>query len=144
MVAKLIGTDLGEIPFRDLDHLMACVGLTIGTRETVRFLTPRYLKAFLSFPAFGWYTNGEMLRDRLDRYGFDDWSHAQRLATATALELMGRALVLTADEHDRAAEIDGMNLIAWAETKQAAAAKETESRRHKATMRRRRRKPSKR
>lgn len=132
-MAKLKGADLDQLAFRDLDYLMSCAGLTIGTGETVRFLTPRYLKAFLNFPAFGWYTNGDMLRARFEKYDFDDWSRHQRLATANALKLMGRAMVLMADEF----EADGIELIAWAEAKRTAALEEADNLRHKATMRKR-------
>ena len=41
-------------------------------------------EAFLNFPAFGWYTNGEMLRARLDRYDFDGWSDLFGLFTLIA------------------------------------------------------------
>jgi len=135
-VAKLQGSDLDQLAPRDLDYLMSCAGLTIGTGETVRFLTPRFLKAFLSFPAFGWYTNGGMLRARLDRYDFDGWSRHQRLAVANALELMGRAIVLMAHEFDEHSEADGIELIAWAEVKRTAA-EETNNLRQKASMRKR-------
>lgn len=134
-LAALRGADLDQLTFRDLDYLMSCAGLTIGSRETVRFLTPRYLKALLSFPGFGWYTNGRMLRDRLDRYGFDEWPRDQRLATANGLSLMGRALVLMADEYNTHLETDGVELIAWADAKRSVAIREAEARGHKAGRR---------
>jgi hypothetical protein len=134
-LAALQGADLDQLTFRDVDYLMSCAALTIGSRETVRFLTPRYLKALLSFPEFGWYTNGKMLRDRLDRYGFDEWPRNQRLATASGLSLMGRALVLMADEYDTSSEADGVELMAWADTKRSVAIREAEARAHKAGRR---------
>jgi hypothetical protein len=116
----------------DLDFLMSCAALTIGTDETVRYLTPRYLSALLSFPQFGWYTAGAMMRDRLDRCGFDGWSKAQRVATAEALILMGRALVLMSDESCEEPEIDGGELIAWATAKRNQANAELVNGRRKA------------
>ena len=135
-LAKLRETGLIDLSFRDLDYLMSCAGLTIGTGETVRFLTPRYLKALLSFPEFGWYTNGQMLRDRLDRHGFEEWPRDQRLATADAMALMGRAMVLMADDYNSHPEVDGTQLIAWANIQRAAAQAEAERRKHKAGAKR--------
>ncbi|MBU1377208.1 MAG: hypothetical protein KKA30_14665 [Alphaproteobacteria bacterium] len=140
----LRGADLDQLAFGDLDYLMSCAGLTIGSRETVRFLTPRYLRALLSFPGFGWYTNGRMLRDRMERFGFDEWPRDQRLATANGLALMGRAMFLMADEYNLHGEADGAELIAWADAKRSAAIGEAEARAHKAGVRKapRIRKPS--
>lgn len=135
-LAKLRETGLDDLSFRDLDDLMSCAGLTIGTGETVRFLTPRYLKALLSFPEFGWYTNGQMLRDRLDRHGFDEWPKDQRLATADAMALMGRAMVLLADDYNDHPEVDGTQLIAWANIQRATVQAEAERRKHKAGVKR--------
>ena len=131
-VAKAQKAGLENLSFGDLDYLTSCAGLTIGTRETVRFLTPRYLRAVLSYPKFGWYTNDRMLLDRLERFGFDAWPRDQRAATAEALVLMGRAMVLMADEYDDFSETDGAKLIEWAEAKRAVAQAEIERRKHKA------------
>jgi hypothetical protein len=113
---RIQARSLDALSWEDIDYLMSCADLTIGTAATVKFMLPRYLGAVLTFPAFGWYSGVAILRDRLDRCGFCSWPADQRLAAADALILVAKAWVLTATETDDVgSEDEAGQLLLWAQ-----------------------------
>lgn len=111
-LAKLREKDLDKLSNSEIGRLMFCVMTTIGSRQTVKFLLPRFFAAYFAAPEDGWIAEPLVIVDRLERADFDSWPENERRPVL-------RALVLAAQyEIDSEYSLDD-NLEArkWAQTR---------------------------
>jgi hypothetical protein len=84
-VQRMLAGDPADWSDEDIDIVMAHAQTTLGGPETFKWILPVWLGRSAANPRHGWITVSEVLADKLDRAGFDDWPEAQRAAILALL-----------------------------------------------------------
>lgn len=79
-VRRMLASDSALWSSKDINVVMARAQTTLGGPETFKWVLPVWLARSMAEPAHGWMTVSEVLADKLDYAGFDQWPEAQRLA----------------------------------------------------------------
>ncbi|RZL44823.1 MAG: hypothetical protein EOP74_02540 [Variovorax sp.] len=84
-VRRMLATDNADWSDEDIDIAMAHAHTTLGGPEAFKWILPVWLQRSAANPHHGWLTVSEVLADKLDRAGFDDWPEVQRAAVVPLL-----------------------------------------------------------
>lgn len=79
-VQRMLAADPALWFSEDINIVMAHARNTLGGPETFKWVLPVWLDRSMAEPDHGWMTVSEVLADKLDHAGFDQWPEVQRLA----------------------------------------------------------------
>ena len=76
-IRRMLAADSADWSDEDVNIVMSRAQTTIGGPETFKWILPVWLGRSAADPSYGWMTVSEVLADKLDRAGFDNWPVAQ-------------------------------------------------------------------
>ncbi|WP_292067403.1 hypothetical protein [Brevundimonas sp. UBA7664] len=79
-VARMLATRPADWSDEDIDLVAFKAMNTLGGPETYKWILPHFLERSVASPRHGWLIVSEVLAEKLDRAGFDDWPEPQRAA----------------------------------------------------------------
>lgn len=103
----------------DLDYVMFKCMTTMGGVATFKFFLPRFIRAVLANPFYGWTSEAHVLMNKLRTAGFEAWSLSERATTADALEVLAQTYILIDESEETGPDPDARALLALARSAKA-------------------------
>ena len=106
---------------RDLDYVMFKCITTMGGVDTFKFFLPRFIRAVLANPFYGWTFEAHVLMNKLKTADFEAWPMPERATTAEAIEILAQTYILIDEDEASGLNQDARALLAWAKSAKATA-----------------------
>lgn len=106
---------------RDLDYVMSKCMTTMGGLDTFKFFLPRFIRAVLANPHYGWTSEAHVLMSKLNTAAFENWPASERVVVAEAIEILAQTYILINEDEVSGPDDDSRSLLAWAKSAKAAA-----------------------
>jgi len=106
---------------QDIDYVMFKCMTTMGGVNTFKFLLPRFIRAVLANPFYGWTSEAHVLLNKLKTADFEAWPGPERAAAAEALEVLAQTFILIEEDGVTGPNGATRELLAWARSAKASA-----------------------